>query len=232
MDVRDGFSVGAIFAMAQTPDGYLWLGAEFGLFRFDGGHAGPLATACGQQLPQHALQSARDARWHLWIGTFEGLVSWSGGKLTYYPEIGKAFVTSLLEDRDGTVWVATFTSLVLPARVCAIRAGSVQCKGEDGAFGTFAWSLGEDSSGTLWVGADSGVWRWNPGPAQRYAMPGMSSWRPVEVRRRPNVDWNQRCRTQAADCGQARTVSYSQRDESECAACGPRGRFEQALAGP
>ena len=33
---RNGFSVGAIFAMAQTPDGYLWLGSEFGLFRFDG----------------------------------------------------------------------------------------------------------------------------------------------------------------------------------------------------
>ena len=34
--VRDGFSLGAVFAMAQTPDGYLWLGTEFGLFRFDG----------------------------------------------------------------------------------------------------------------------------------------------------------------------------------------------------
>jgi hypothetical protein len=29
--VRAGFSVGAIFA-PQTPDGYLWLGSEFGLF--------------------------------------------------------------------------------------------------------------------------------------------------------------------------------------------------------
>ena len=34
--VRVGFSLGTIFAMAQTPDGYLWLGCEFGLFRFDG----------------------------------------------------------------------------------------------------------------------------------------------------------------------------------------------------
>src|SRR4030095_2493768 len=34
--VRDGFSLGAVFAMAQAPDGYLWLGSEFGLFRFDG----------------------------------------------------------------------------------------------------------------------------------------------------------------------------------------------------
>src|SRR6185295_12823840 len=38
---RNGFSVGAIFAMAQTPDGYLWLGSEFGLFRFDGVQAVP-----------------------------------------------------------------------------------------------------------------------------------------------------------------------------------------------
>ena len=34
--VRDGFSLGTVFAMAQTPDGYLWLGSQFGLFRFDG----------------------------------------------------------------------------------------------------------------------------------------------------------------------------------------------------
>src|ERR1700751_1134051 len=125
---RDGFSVGAIFAMAQTPDGYLWLGSEFGLYRFDGVKPVLWQPPAGQQLPNkpYALVAARDGT--LWIGTFEGLVSWSGGKLTYYPEIGKAFVTSLLEDRDGTVWVATFSSTVLPARVCAIRVGRVQGK--------------------------------------------------------------------------------------------------------
>ena len=34
--VREGFFKGAIYAIAQTPDGYLWLGTEFGLVRFDG----------------------------------------------------------------------------------------------------------------------------------------------------------------------------------------------------
>ena len=165
--------MGAIFAMAQTPDGYLWLGSEFGLYRFDGVHAVPWQPPAGQQLPNkpYALLVTRDGT--LWIGTFEGLVSWDGGKLTYYPEIGKAFVTSLLEDHEGTVWVGTYGSTVLPARVCAIRTGSVQCKGKDGAFGSFVWSLGEDSSGTVWAGADSGVWRLNPGPAQRYPTPGL-----------------------------------------------------------
>jgi len=170
---RDGFSVGAIFAMAQTPDGYLWLGSEFGLYRFDGVSAVPWQPPAGQQLPNkpYALLVTRDGT--LWIGTFEGLVSWSSGKLTYYPEIGKAFITSLLEDHEGTVWVGAYSSTDLPSRVCAIRAGSVRCKGEDGAFGSFVWSLGEDSSGTLWAGADSGVWRLRPEPAQRYPIPGL-----------------------------------------------------------
>jgi ligand-binding sensor domain-containing protein len=159
--------------MAQTPDGYLWLAAESGLYRFDGIRAIPWQPPAGQHLPNapYSLLVSRDGT--LWIGTYAGLVSWNGSKLTGYPEVGERFVTSLLEDHDGTVWVGTFSSTVLPAGVCAIRTGSVLCRGEDGAFGSFVWSLGEDSSGTLWAGADSGVWRLKPGPPQRYAMPGM-----------------------------------------------------------
>ena len=34
--IREGFFKGMISSIAQTPDGYLWLGTEFGLLRFDG----------------------------------------------------------------------------------------------------------------------------------------------------------------------------------------------------
>ena len=61
---RDGFSAGTIFAIAQTPDGYLWLGSEFGLFRFDGVQQCPMATACWSAAPGRALQFARRARRH------------------------------------------------------------------------------------------------------------------------------------------------------------------------
>jgi ligand-binding sensor domain-containing protein len=119
---RDGFSVGAIFAMAQTPDGYLWLGSEFGLFRFDGVQAVPWQPPAGQQLPQkpYALLVTRDGT--LWIGTFAGLVSWNGHALTRYPEIGDQFVTSLLEDREGTVWAGILgpASDAPTGQLCAI----------------------------------------------------------------------------------------------------------------
>ncbi len=101
--VRDGFSLANIYAMAQTPDGYLWLGGEFGLFRFDGVRRSPWQPPAGQHLPNppYSLLVTRDGT--LWIGTFAGLVSWNGSKLTQYPEVGELFVTSLIEDRDGAV---------------------------------------------------------------------------------------------------------------------------------
>jgi signal transduction histidine kinase/ligand-binding sensor domain-containing protein len=167
---RDGYALGAVFAMAQTPDGYLWLGGEFGLFRFDGVRFIRWQPPAGQQLPDrpYSLLVTRDGT--LWIGTFAGLVSWNGDKLTQYPELDGLFVTSLLEDREGTVWAGVLANR---GRLCAIRGGRAQCYGEDGDFGTFVWSLGEDNSGALWVGAEPGVWRWKPGPPRLYATPGM-----------------------------------------------------------
>src|SRR5271157_4085722 len=68
--IREGFTKGTIFSMAQTPDGYLWLGTEFGLVRFDGVQAIPWQPPVGEQLPSNwinALLVARDGTlldWH------------------------------------------------------------------------------------------------------------------------------------------------------------------------
>jgi ligand-binding sensor domain-containing protein len=172
--IRDGSTTGTAFSMAQTPDGYLWLATEFGLFRFDGIRFVAWRPPAGQQLPEnpYTLLVSRDGT--LWIGTFAGLASWDKGKLTQHPEAGARFITSLLEDRQGTVWVGALGGApgTPTGRLCAIQNGRTQCYGEDGAFGSFVWSLYEDSSGTLWAGAESGLWRWKPGPPKRYAAPG------------------------------------------------------------
>jgi PAS domain S-box-containing protein len=166
----DGYALGAVFSMAQTPDGYLWLGGEFGLFRFDGLKFTLWRPPAGQQLPDkpYSLLVSRDGT--LWIGTFAGLVSWNGTKLTRYPEIHDVFVTSLLEDREGTVWA---TLLTKEGRLCQVRNGRAQCHSQGGGFGKFAWSLAEDSAGVLWVAAESGLWRWKPGPPKKYETPGL-----------------------------------------------------------
>jgi hypothetical protein len=95
--VRSGFIKGNIYTIAQTADGYLWLGTEFGLFRFDGVRPVQWQPLAGQHLPSAVfrLLGARDGT--LWIGTFAGLVTWSGGKLTRRPEMDGQVVGSLLE---------------------------------------------------------------------------------------------------------------------------------------
>src|SRR6266567_404153 len=98
--IRDGFSKGAIFSIAQTPDGYLWLGTEFGLLRFDGVRAVPWQPPTDQPLPSSliiGLLAAHDGT--LWIGTSKGLASWRDGKLTRYPELEGERVFRLLENR-------------------------------------------------------------------------------------------------------------------------------------
>ena len=116
--IREGFTKGTIFSIAQTPDGYLWLGTEFGLVRFDGVQAIPWQPPEGEQLPSswiNALLVARDGT--LWIGTEKGLASWKDGKLTEYPEVAGQVVTSLVQDPEGTLWFGVRT----PGRLCAVR---------------------------------------------------------------------------------------------------------------
>ncbi len=170
--IRDGFTRGAIFSMAQTPDGYLWLGTTFGLVRFDGVQAVPWQPPEGEQLPDnfiHDLLVARNGA--LWIGTRKGLASWKDGKLTKYPEGAGQRVSALLEDAEGTIWFG----LEEPGRLCAVRAARTQCYG-DGRFGWSVASLYKDHKGNLWASAETGLWRWAPGPPEKYPLSG-----PVEA---------------------------------------------------
>jgi ligand-binding sensor domain-containing protein len=115
----------------------------------------------------YSLLVSRDGT--LWLGTYYGLVSWNGTELTAYPELKEIFVTSLLEARDGTVWAGGLAAG--KGQLCEVRKGRAQCHGQDGEFGAFVWSLAEDSSGALWAGADTGLWRFKPGPPRRFALP-------------------------------------------------------------
>ena len=164
---RNGFMQGAVNAIAQTSDGYLWLGTQSGVVRFDGVRAVPLPLRPGQQLPSTSvgtLLAARDGT--VWIGTLDGLVSWKNGQLTAYPALARRTVLALVEDRVGTVWAGGLTGPT--GTLCAIRGESTTCYGDDGSLGTVVASLYEDSDGSLWVGATTGLWRWRPGPPTRY----------------------------------------------------------------
>src|SRR5262245_26769561 len=106
--IREGFTQSPINAIAQTRDGYLWLGTGYGLFRFDSVRKVKWLPPRDQHLPSDyviRLRVGRDGT--LWIGTIKGLASWKGSELRTYPELDGSSVFGLLEDRDGALWAGS-----------------------------------------------------------------------------------------------------------------------------
>jgi len=169
--IRDGFFKGEISGVAQTGDGYLWLGTGFGLLRFDGVRIVPWQPPADQHLPSDQISrllAARDGT--LWIGTRSGLASWKNGKLTTYTELSGLALFGLLEDYEGSIWAGAYG---LPSgKLCEIQSGAVRCHPEIGQLDHGVFSLHEDSKRNLWVGLMTGVWRWKPGPPEFYPIPG------------------------------------------------------------
>jgi PAS domain S-box-containing protein len=170
---REGFTQGYTRSIAQTPDGYIWLGTGFGLFRFDGlrvEHWQPPLN--GEQLPSNVVVSldvARDGTF--WIGTTKGLASWRDSRLTRYPKLAGLIIASILEDRNGTVWVGGIYSVASRGKLCAIDGTNVDCYESGAVLGSGVTGLYEDSHHVLWVVGRDGVWRWRPGPPRFYHMP-------------------------------------------------------------
>ena len=138
----DGFSRGAITAIAQTADGYLWLGTPFGLVRFDGVRSVPWQPPPGQSLPGthiRSLLATRDGT--LWIGTLEGLARWKDARLTVLRRQYGYTVNGLAEDSEGTIW-AGVQWIGEGGRLCQVAAAwSVRNDGVFGAYNTHcAWT--------------------------------------------------------------------------------------------
>ena len=169
--VGDGFAKGGIHSIAQTPDGYLFLGTEFGLLRFDGVTTTPWPPdqPIAAEIP--ALITGRDGT--LWIGFSGGLASWKDGHLTRYTELSGARILALLEDRSGTVWA--IGPPPSKGRLCAIRNGAVQCMTEYGRFGPRVRTMYEDRTGHLWFAEPNGLWQWNQGQPIFYPLENAQS---------------------------------------------------------
>ena len=169
--IRDSFIKGWVAAIAQTPDGYLWLGTEFGLLRFDGVRTVPWQPPGNVPLPPGSILSllvSRDGT--LWIGTTKGLANSKGSTVTQFRELEGEGIYTLFEDREATIWVGAGGE-PRSGKLCAVRGSTVDCYGGDGQLGHGVFAFYEDRNSNLWVGVADGLWRWKPGPPKFYSLP-------------------------------------------------------------
>jgi len=100
-----GFSGGSVTAIAQTSDGYLWIGTQKGLIRFDGLNFRPLQQASPSTLPIGPVQALlADKQGNLWILLQNTkMLRYKDGKFELGHDEVEFGITSIAKRRDGTV---------------------------------------------------------------------------------------------------------------------------------
>lgn len=167
----DGQLPGAVYALTQTRDGSLWVGTEFGLYRFDGVTFSPWKPPPGDQLPDQMITAlAPDPGGGLWVGTRRGLSYSSGGTLRNYrtsQDLNGPGVSSVVVDDTGTVWVGTVA--YNSGGLCRVQQNRLACYGPaDGYDGGGVVSLSVDKSDSLWIGSVGGLYEWRSGAFRRH----------------------------------------------------------------
>jgi signal transduction histidine kinase/ligand-binding sensor domain-containing protein len=174
---HDGAFRGAAFAITQTADGYIWIGTQSELLRFDGIRFVPWVSSDATQLPSGEIESLLGASdGSLWIGTSAGLSHWTNQHLVNESD-AKGVITSIFEDQDRSIWFTHVASLDGSGTLCHETLGKVMCYGRVDGIPALAMSnsLTMDSSGSLWIGGDTALVRWNAGSSSVYSPPGIKA---------------------------------------------------------
>ena len=163
---QEGLPSLGVFAVAQTPDGYLWLGLDTGLARFDGARFTAFDWNNAPALPRapvFALAVAGAGR--LWIGAGDGSVLVRDGRHIERLVAGDAEVEdgvmAMLEDRAGHLWVWRDLSGIARYR---ITAGGLEDAGLPPALAEVELppqqiprrSIVEDRAGRIWLASQGG----------------------------------------------------------------------------
>ncbi len=158
--VEQGFPAASVRAMTLDGEGNLWVGTNGGgLVRVRPGVFRMLHR--GRDFPPPALMPltiAEDAAGRIWTGRLDGgLAVINGSGVSIPGDSGLQNAWAAVMRRDGRIWFGTYG-----AGYFALDAdGRIEVFGTGGtdARSLFIRTLCEDAAGTLWLGAEDGLWR-------------------------------------------------------------------------
>ncbi len=165
--VQEGLSQSAVFAVAEDSSGFLWLGTQDGLGRWDGHrftsfHHDPADSTSLSDSWIAALEV--DARGRLFIGTHTGGLNVAEPGESAFRRLPAGLlphraVTDMAQGADGQLWVATYGGLVSfhPDSVLSQAAARTFKSGDDSAFPAGrVLTVAAHPDGHIWAGTDTG----------------------------------------------------------------------------
>ncbi|MFT4256765.1 MAG: diguanylate cyclase [Pseudoxanthomonas sp.] len=149
-----GLRDGAVFSLLSQPDGDMLIGGSRGLLRLHQGRLEDYGAHLG--LPARAVRSLLAARGGgYWVAGDGGVWRVRGGRAAL---VQQERVESVLEDRDGNLWMLTTGDGLI-----RYRDGETQTlTTRNGLFGRGS-TLFEDREGLLWAGTTNGLFRISDG---------------------------------------------------------------------
>lgn len=143
-------------SILQDKKGFIWVGSDNGLFRFDGARFKQYAS--GDSLVDSRITAlAEDSLGRIWIGHSNGLISFIEKDALHVFETreGSAVeaVSDILFDRHGTMWFSTRND----GLYYYVNERLFRVDQEEGLPDLFIYDLFEDPSGNIWAGTDAGI---------------------------------------------------------------------------
>ncbi|NGZ87182.1 response regulator [Duganella aceris] len=169
LGLNEGLPNAVAMALAQDGDGYIWVGTQSGLARWDGYHVRSFQhdAADAGSLPGDFIQALHvDKRGHLWVGTTaSGLAMYDKSTERFVrpnDELSRGQVNAIASDAKGNLWIGTPTGL----RYYDVVQGSLRRYTHEDTPGlpdNQIRALLTDRAGNLWIGSGSGLSRMKPG---------------------------------------------------------------------
>jgi signal transduction histidine kinase/ligand-binding sensor domain-containing protein/CheY-like chemotaxis protein/HPt (histidine-containing phosphotransfer) domain-containing protein len=176
LTAADGLPQATVMTTLQDSQGFVWLGTEDGLVRYDGHEMYRYARSRADKasLPGNFIWDIKeDAHRDLWIAVKGGgLARWNRASDTFTvfrhdpaneASLASDYVRAVLVDTDGLIWVGTSDAGVdvfdpTSGRIQRLRhTTAASSLSSDNVF-----SLSQGASGAIWIGTDKGLDRWSP----------------------------------------------------------------------
>jgi len=163
-----GLPMGGITSLTQDTEGFIWVGTENGLLRYEGGASSRWTRADG--LPSDtAHRVLADPAGGIWVATPHGLAHIQDGRIAV-AKLDEAppglAPTTMALDEASRLWVATTEGLFVQQRGLQFKALAWATQGRQ-------FSLARGRRGAMHLGSDRGVWTFLPGGS-------IQSWGPAE----------------------------------------------------